>query len=105
MIFAVNHDVPGNPINTEQVCITINGVNANTFKQIWVERIDDDHCNPYELWISMGSPEYPTRDQIRALKKTSELQAEKINYTFVAGGIQVQLTLPPQGVAAITIQF
>ena len=32
-----------------------------------VQLIDEDHTNPQREWVQMGSPEYPSRRQLRAL--------------------------------------
>eukprot|EP00927_Polykrikos_kofoidii_P015794 TRINITY_DN1706_c0_g1_i1.p1 TRINITY_DN1706_c0_g1~~TRINITY_DN1706_c0_g1_i1.p1 ORF type:complete len:504 (+),score=39.34 TRINITY_DN1706_c0_g1_i1:67-1578(+) len=41
-------------------------------------RIDTTHANPKAHWLSMGSPPYPSKDQIRALEEASELEMESI---------------------------
>jgi xylan 1,4-beta-xylosidase len=38
-------------------------------------RIDETHSNSYSAWLSMGSPQKPTREQYAELEKASELQA------------------------------
>jgi len=103
MAIIYNHNIPDNPIKTETICLQFLGINLMRTTAV-VERIDDTHSNPTAVWKSMGSPGYLNQAQVTMLKKSSELVKMSIpwmqqNSTYA----MLQLSIPPQGVAAITI--
>ncbi|MGA8278320.1 MAG: hypothetical protein WB784_09005 [Rhodanobacteraceae bacterium] len=95
-----NHAFPGHAIAREQVSIALTG--AQPLDQVWLERIDEDHCNPRKLWASMGSPQYPDPDQLQRLHAASELTREALAWKTTGDGIAFEIDLPPHAVAAIT---
>ena len=70
-----------------------------------IERIDEDHANPRRLWNSMGEPEYLSPLQVEQLETASTLQKESQHWTYEKEKINLAVALPPQSVAAITIEF
>eukprot|EP00927_Polykrikos_kofoidii_P015795 TRINITY_DN1706_c0_g2_i1.p1 TRINITY_DN1706_c0_g2~~TRINITY_DN1706_c0_g2_i1.p1 ORF type:complete len:501 (+),score=43.95 TRINITY_DN1706_c0_g2_i1:72-1574(+) len=60
-------------------------------------RIDTTHANPKALWLSMGSPPYLSKDQIRALEEASELEMEPISIH----GNSLVVEVPSRGVYAL----
>ena len=71
-----------------------------------VRRIDDSHANPIALWEQMGSPMYPTKGQIEALKKSSEMKVERMSLTVVNdSSIQFNIKLTPEAVASIVFRY
>jgi len=99
-----NHNIPDAPIQTETVCVSFQGL-SNVFsigKSASVRRVDDSHCNPRPVWDSMGSPTYPTRQQIDTLKQASLFQTEQVAIQVVsASQIYFTIDIPPQGVASV----
>jgi hypothetical protein len=53
----------------------------------------------------MGAPEYLSALQVEQIETTSVLRKEPQLWTYEAGNISLSVALPPQSVAAITIEF
>jgi hypothetical protein len=53
----------------------------------------------------MGSPEYLSALRVEQIEAASALRKEPLPCTYEAGTISLAVALPPQSVAAITIQF
>uniref|UniRef100_A0A6B2L339 Glycosyl hydrolases family 39 N-terminal catalytic domain-containing protein n=1 Tax=Arcella intermedia TaxID=1963864 RepID=A0A6B2L339_9EUKA len=104
-ILAWNHQVPGEPIGTESLSVSVSGYPISFSLPASIRRIDDQNGNPYGLWLKMGAPQYPTAQQIEALMGASELQSGSIPYTFIEGNMNFQFDLPPQGVASIVVSL
>lgn len=126
MVLIYNYNVPqpGFDIKTELVYVTLTGLNANSprlresksgsdtchqtsnFALAYLERIDDDHANPRQAWIDLGSPLYPTRAQLEKIMRESELVKKPINDKIIdSNTIQFKLNMPPQSVASITFEL
>jgi xylan 1,4-beta-xylosidase len=103
LLIIVNHNVPGEPIDNETVCLVVDGVNAPSLIDPRVRRIDESHANPMQAWIQMGSPQYLTQNEIDVLMKASEMPFEEIEYS-VSGSKQITFSfvVPPEGVVAIS---
>lgn len=99
----LNQAMPEQPIHTEQVQLTL----TNTTKPLtaYVERIDTDHTNPKKAWMGMGEPEYLSAYEIDALQAASELVKEPQPWTYKQGTVHLQVSLPPQSVAAVTLEL
>jgi xylan 1,4-beta-xylosidase len=102
-VLLTNHAFPKQPISTERVQMTLHGTEPLT--EAYVERIDGDHCNPRRLWESMGSPKYPNVEQQHQLQASSELRREFLPCNSVSGGTLIEVNLPAQAVAAITLEY
>jgi len=103
MAILYNHNIPGQPIKNESICLQLNGVDLSN-KPVFLERIDSTHCNPTATWKQMGSPMYINAEQVATLLKSSQLVKERIS--LVQNGptsYSVTVSVPPEGVAAITI--
>ena len=50
----------------------------------------------------MGSPEYLDESQVAMLKANSELVTEFVTPVFQTNSIEITVTIPPQGVVALT---
>lgn len=102
MIFSFNHNVPQGQIQTESLNVKVSGLNS-TSKVAVIYRVDDTHCNAPATWRNMGSPMYPTKNQIAMMVNASELVPTFINFTVIdSQTIQFQYSLPPHGIAVIT---
>jgi hypothetical protein len=53
----------------------------------------------------MGEPEYLSALQVEQIETTSALRKEALPWTQESGNIDFGVALPPQSVAAITIDF
>jgi xylan 1,4-beta-xylosidase len=66
-----------------------------------VLRLDADHGDVGGEYARMGSPIYPTRAQLDALIKASSLpEAEEVAIV----GARLSITLPPNGLATISLR-
>ncbi|MGH8403119.1 MAG: GH39 family glycosyl hydrolase, partial [Gammaproteobacteria bacterium] len=102
-VLLTNHAFPKHPIQTESVSLALSTVHPP--KAAWIERIDDEHCNPRRLWESMGSPGSLTREHVRQLKDASALQLTPLDVQSRPKVTTLQIELPAHAVAAITLEF
>jgi xylan 1,4-beta-xylosidase len=71
-----------------------------------IRRIDDDNANPVATWVAMGSPAYPTEEQIAKLWIVSEMPVSHVSYSIVSSDeVSFSVAVPPEGVAAITFSL
>ena len=101
-IMITNWALPLHPIKTEMVKVQIN--NIKKVKASFIERIDDDHANARKTWIDMGSPGSLTANEVYALELASSLIMEPFAIKHEKGSVFVEVTVPPQGVAYITLE-
>ena len=67
--------------------------------RVKISRVDKEHGDLSHAYQKMGSPEYPTVQQILELKRASALpepELENLN-----GDSEITLSLPPNGVALL----
>ena len=102
-IVITNLAMPRHPIQTELVNVRLSDAPAP--RTAWIERIDEDHANPRRLWQAMGEPEYLSALQGEQLETASALKQEPQPWTYEQGTVALPVALPPQSVAAITIEF
>ena len=102
-VLLTNHAFPKHPISTEQVRITLQG--GQPPAGAYVERIDEDHCNPRRVWEAMGSPKYPDDAQRQRLQESSALQREPMTCKSTPGETLLEIDLPAHAVAAITLEY
>jgi xylan 1,4-beta-xylosidase len=98
-----NFALPLHPIETEQVHVQLTG--ASRPGHVYVERIDEDHANAKHLWLEMGKPEFPTAREVEQMCVASQMVREPQPWKYEAGRIHMELSLPPQGIAAVTVEF
>jgi hypothetical protein len=70
-----------------------------------VRYVDDDHCNSRQAWVDMGSPDYLDARQVAELDEASQLKSEPLAITSSEGGFDLQLNLPPHGIAAVRVEL
>jgi xylan 1,4-beta-xylosidase len=102
-VIMTNLAMPRHPIQTELVNLRLSSAPAP--RTAWIERIDENHANPRRLWQAMGEPEYLSTLQVEQLETASTLRKEAQPWTQASGNIDLAVALPPQSVAAITIEF
>ena len=69
-------------------------------------RIDETHSNAWTAWKNMGSPQQPTAEQYKALEAAGQLQELKPPATIaIAGPVNLELTLPRQGISLIQLSW
>ena len=104
VVLLTNHALPEHDIETERVRLLLDGVPEDP-SSLTIERIDDDHANPRELWESMGTPQYLSAEQVEALHAASELTPEPHTWSRDGDALVVELDLPTHAVAALTLSF
>ena len=77
----------------------LKGVARNA--HVTIRRVDAAHGDTLAAWKKMGSPRYPTQQQIADLKKASETGPPE---TQTLHGNQLSLTVPEKGLALIEIR-
>jgi len=102
-IMITNWALPRHDIKTEIIKVQLD--NFSNVKSAYVERIDDDHANARKAWIEMGSPGSLSPAQVADLEKVSSLVKEPFKLKKEAGSIVAEVTMPPQGIAYITIEL
>jgi xylan 1,4-beta-xylosidase len=77
-IFMYNH--PKNYMTSGITCtITLIGLDLGPTSAVRHSRIDLEHANPMLEWENMGSPMYPSLDQVKRLEAASELVWTNMN--------------------------
>lgn len=61
--------------------------------RVYLQRIDDAHCNPLKLWEAMGSPQVPTRVQLDELVNASAMEDEEMSFTYENGVLTFSASL------------
>ena len=102
-ILMTNLAMPRHSIQTELLNLRLLG--APMPRTAWIERIDEDHANPRLLWETLGEPEYLSALQVEQLETASVLRKESQPWKLEQSNIDLAVALPPQSVAAITIEF
>lgn len=103
MVLVTNHALPRHPVAAVNVSVRLTG--ASPVTAAWLERIDEDHANPKRLWRDMGEPEYLQEAEVDRLQTAARLMREPQSFTPREGGLELELRVPPQGVAAVTLEF
>ncbi len=81
--------------------LTLQFKNLGGSHQAVISRVDHDHGDPHPAYEKMGSPIYPTQAQLQKLRESVKLGAPEIQE--LKGG-ELNLTLPPNGLAVIEIR-
>jgi xylan 1,4-beta-xylosidase len=100
-VLVYNHDTPSAAIQEEEVLVNLKGL--KTLPPARLVRIDGEHTNPKKKWQALGSPEYPTRDELAQIARASALRASVIRPEAGGEGCTFRLKIPPHSVAAIVI--
>jgi len=98
-----NFALPRHPIQTEQVSFAIKSANSAT--TACVQRIDLEHANAKHHWEQLGKPEYLSIEMVNELKHQSLLRSEPLVIENKAGMLSMEVSMPPQSVAAIHFSY
>jgi len=102
-VLLTNHATPGHSIETEHIEVRLD--NASEPLDIHIQRIDSVHANPKAVWLDMGQPEYLTEQDVEQLQEASSLVKERQSFSNKDGAVVLELDLPRDAVAAITMEF
>ncbi len=97
-----NWALPRHPIKTASVTVQLD--HSKKVKAAFIERIDDDHANARKTWMDMGSPGSLTPNVVSALELAAAIIMEPSPTRHEKGSVFVELTVPPQGIAFITLE-
>jgi xylan 1,4-beta-xylosidase len=92
-----NFALPRHPIQTEQVSFALKSAKSATMASI--QRIDLEHANAKRHWEQLGKPEYLSTAMVDELKGVSQLRSVPVEDK--AGTLNMEVSMPPQSVAAI----
>ncbi|HVX05624.1 MAG TPA: hypothetical protein VHA71_10965 [Rhodanobacteraceae bacterium] len=98
-----NHAFPRQSIAAEAVTWHVQG--SRQPKNARVQRVDQDHCNTRQAWLDMGSPGYLDAKQVAELDGASRLKPEPVAISPQDDGFDIQLDLPPHGIAAVRVEL
>lgn len=98
-LILTNFALPRHPIQTELVSFALRS--SKFAMMASVQRIDLEHANPKRHWEQLGKPEYLSTDMVVELKSFSQLQNEYLPIEEKAGTMNIEISMPPQSVAAI----
>jgi xylan 1,4-beta-xylosidase len=98
-----NHVLPRHPFVTESVRVELKGISSP--RNVYVERIDDEHANAKRLWLEMGKPALPTEREVEQLHVASQIVRKSLPWRFEAGRLHLAFAMPPHAIAAITVQL
>jgi xylan 1,4-beta-xylosidase len=99
VIAAWNLVEPGADGAEKEISLDLKGVPRNA--RATIRRVDAGHGDTLDAWKRMGSPKYPTREQIAELKKAAEMGPPQVE--SLQGG-RINLRLPPMGLAVVEIR-
>jgi xylan 1,4-beta-xylosidase len=94
-VFVYNHDIDRRNIKAENILLKLRG----SINRIRKTVIDENHCNPLLAWENMGKPKYPTKDELAAINKASELVYEDLLVTN-----SLEFTAAPESVTVFVIE-
>lgn len=100
-ILIYNQQMPGRPIEEEQIELRLE--NLTSCSTACIERIDDSHGHPRRIWSDLGEPEYLKPADVEHIKEASFVREETLPWRFEDGTFSCKVTIPPYGVALISI--
>ena len=101
-VLLTNYARPREAIATETVEISLVNCRAHSAR---IRRIDDENANPKRLWLEMGSPEYLSQRQVRALHVASRCTGRRLHVQADGDNIRsFRVTLPPLSVACVSLE-
>ncbi|MEO7167520.1 MAG: glycosyl hydrolase [Chthoniobacterales bacterium] len=98
-----NHALPRHSIGTEEVQLRIR--DATKPRAVAIERIDEKHANPRQVWETMKKPTYLSPEQVEKLEVASRLKSEPHPWKHRERELRIAVKLPPHSVAAVTVEF
>jgi xylan 1,4-beta-xylosidase len=102
-VLLTNWALPRHAIRAERVHLRLRG--AAGIRSATVERIDADHAVAARAWREMGQPGSLLPRQVAALETASALVAVPASFQLEDDAALLELTLPPQGTALLTLEL
>jgi xylan 1,4-beta-xylosidase len=101
-VMITNFVLPRHPVATENVTIELR--NISEIRTVYIERIDDTHCNTRAAWELLGSPDTLKPYQVKVLENVSELIKEPCSYSRINDMVTLNILIPPLGSALLTLE-
>lgn len=76
---------------------------TNAPEKIILERIDEEHCNPMEIWVNQGCPDNLNSEEVAEIIKQSAMIEEELSYTYEVGVVTLIVELGVNDVYFIRI--
>jgi xylan 1,4-beta-xylosidase len=102
-VLLTNFALPRHPISTEVVRVVLRSARAPS--RATIARIDQQHANAKRRWQELGEPAYPDPKTLAQLHTASELHREVQAVRHSADVVELDVEMPPLGVAAVTLEF
>ena len=102
-VLLTNHALPRHAIGSARVRVRLSDAPRPTAAH--VERIDDQHANAKRCWMEMGKPAHLGPSELSALHQASLLAPQALPFRYHERTLDLELELPPHGVAAVTVQL
>jgi xylan 1,4-beta-xylosidase len=90
-----NYAEPGGTVAPKTFRLDVKGADAKRFA---MQFVDPDHASSLKVWKTMGSPSWPSLEQIRRMTEASELE------TAQERPISAPITIAPQGLAVLVLE-
>lgn len=94
-----NYAAPGNHGSAKRFDILFEHIVAGEQAAIWI--VDEHHGSPLSTWKAMGSPAFPTREQINILRSAGRLPPPEI--LLLSARRSLSLELEPHSLALIEL--
>lgn len=102
-VMITNSVLPRHPVATEKVSIELKNILEPG--SVYIERIDNDHCNTRGAWVKMGSPGTLKPHEVKELERLSELVREPHSFSFTDQRVLLEIEMPPLGTALLTVEL
>jgi xylan 1,4-beta-xylosidase len=102
-LLLTNSALPRHPVKVETIRIQLNGIRK--IKTSTITRIDNNHANATQGWKDLKSPGSLSPTQVEKLENQSRLVAESFPVRLDSGQALIEVVLPVQGTACITLEI
>jgi xylan 1,4-beta-xylosidase len=86
----------GNPLPME---LSVHGYKGA--RSLKITHVNGETGSAQPAWKAMGSPKYPTREQIHKLRDAAELPSPEVRSLAGGSTVPISITLPPNGIALL----
>ena len=93
-------DAQGRPTAGTPVTVQIE-IDGGHGQHAAITRVDDQHGSAITAWKAMGSPRYPSREQIEQLRRAGELPSAE--HRRLEAGQPITIEIAPHGVALLEV--
>jgi xylan 1,4-beta-xylosidase len=98
ILAAWNLAEPGESVPTKSITFSLQGTKSNAV--VSINRVDHAHGDVLAAYDKMGSPVYPSQEQLRQLREVEQPAAPQVEHLH---GGSFTLEIPPQGLAVVQI--